>query len=129
MESYTRHQRQQHPGYGIEPEVTKDTTKLDAKIPGDKRPFEALSKSQLDQVKFRVRPADGRGTVGPAHMKCRPIVETAMEMLKADLQLSDSDTCSTASSPNQSEGEFVDYKTLNYKSTSDTTVCLDETNI
>lgn len=128
METYRAHLKRDHPGYTVEPEVFIDLTKAEAQKPKPlNRPMEVLTKQQLAQTKFRTTPAKGITTTGPM-AKVRPILDIAIDLLKQDLALSDSDD--TASTANSSEGDeshrWVDYKTLRYQSESTSTLCLDE---
>ena len=119
---YDRHMNSLHPGYHVEPEVFEDHTREEAKKPENKRPFEALTKKQLQWVKFKTRPASNIIPGGPP---TRPIIEEAMDRLREDLALSDSN--STTSSTNSSVNEEqVDYRKLKYQSESASTICLDE---
>lgn len=127
VEDYRRHLHKVHPEYVLEPEVLEDQIKEMATAPVVRRPFESLTKDQLNMVKFRTVPAKGITASGPAST-IRPIMDLTLDLLKEDLQLSD-DSSDTASMPNSSESGTsiqVDYKALCYQSSSTSTLCLDE---
>lgn len=119
-DAYARHMKVEHPGYDVEAEVVTEEPKKPEPL---RRPVESLTRAQLEVVKFRTRPAKSIMDTGPTS-SVRPIMEEVVDMLKQDLELSDSDSEDTASIANSSEGELVDYKELGY--VSEGTDCQDE---
>ncbi|XP_060073404.1 MDS1 and EVI1 complex locus protein EVI1-A-like [Ylistrum balloti] len=123
MDNYEKHLRNMHPFYKVEPEIMKDVTREQAKPPAKwNRPAESLTKKQLELAKFKVKPATGVTSSGPAS-RFRPVLEEAVDLLKQDLFLSDS-----SDSESEAEGKqgSRNHRDLAYLSSSTHTICLDE---